>query len=402
MLKTIPESRIVPPAQPAFRHKPSSILQELRTHSSCSYEIQTLLASAGIFINGSRPWDLILHNQEFFHRVLRYGSLGLGESYMEGWWDCEALDQLFERLIRHRLDQKMRLYPTVLLSLVLMRLVNPQRPSRAFLIGRHHYDLGRELFECMLDRHMMYSCGYWHRAASLDQAQEDKLDLICRKLNLRAGERLLDIGCGWGGLLKFAARHYGVRGVGITVSQDQADTARRMCEGLPVSIRCQDYRRLQGAFDKIVSVGMFEHVGEKNYRDYMEVARRCLNDSGLFLLHTIGTRVKGYGFDPWINRYIFPDARIPSAPEIAEACRGLLRIEDWHQWSADYDRTLMAWHERFVAGWTEISGRYSGTFFRMWRYYLLSCAASFRAGRNCVWQIVFSRKAPEQGYRPVR
>jgi len=401
MLKTRIKARSPSVLSPSSQATMSRMFHRALTHSVDSHEVEALLASAGVVINGSRPWDPVLHNHHFFHRVLRHGSLGLGESYMEGWWDCGALDQFFERLIRYQIPRKIPLYPSFFLDLVVSDLVNRQAASRAFLIGRH-YDLGNDFFAMMLDRRMIYSCGYWRHADSLEQAQDDKLDLICRKLNLKAGERLLDIGCGWGGLLKFAARRYGVSGVGITVSRAQAEAARQTCKGLPVEIYLADYRELRSAFDKIVSVGMFEHVGQKNYRTYIEIIQRCLRDDGLCLLHTIGSRVRGYGFDPWINRYIFPDARIPSVPEIVRACRGLLTIRDWHQWNEDYDRTLMAWHERFLQGWPDLAGRYDRTFFRMWRYYLLSCAASFRAGQNCVWQIVFSKGGLPDGYQPVR
>jgi cyclopropane-fatty-acyl-phospholipid synthase len=279
---------------------------------------------------------------------------------------------------------------------------NPQSTRRAFRIGRHHYDIGNELYERMLDRRMIYSCGYWREATDLDAAQEAKLDLVCRKLELAPGMRVLDIGCGWGGTARFMAERCGVEVVGITVSEEQVRVGRQVCQGLPVEIRLQDYRSVDESFDRVVSIGMFEHVGRRNYTTYMRQVRRCLKGDGLFLLHTIGGNRSVAANDPWIDRYIFPNSMLPSARQITQAAEGLFVLEDWHSFGADYDRTLVAWWSNLQARWPEIEDRYEPRFYRMWKYYLLSCAGSFRARSSQLWQIVLSPRGVAGGYRALR
>jgi cyclopropane-fatty-acyl-phospholipid synthase len=320
---------------------------------------------------------------------------------MDGWWDCQRLDEFFTRLFRARLDEKVRSW-RLLLPYLKARVFNLQKPSRAFQAGQHHYDIGNELYRRMLDRRMIYSCGYWRDAANLDEAQEAKLDLCCRKLGLEPGLRLLDIGCGWGGTLRFAAESYGVEGVGVTVSEAQVELAREACRGLPVEIRLQDYRGLDERFDRVLSVGMFEHVGVKNYRTFMRVVERCLEEGGRFLLHTIGGNRSVAGIDPWMERYIFPDAVLPSVRQIAAAAEGIFVLEDWHGFGPDYDRTLMAWHANFEAAWGELEDQYDERFRRMWRFFLLACAGGFRARSNQLWQILFTPSGIEGGYRAPR
>ncbi|MCF8063532.1 MAG: cyclopropane fatty acyl phospholipid synthase, partial [Deltaproteobacteria bacterium] len=324
----------------------------------------------------------------------------LGDSYMDGWWDCEALDRFFERILAHRLDKKAAEKSIRLLWAVLMaRARNAQNRSRAYEIGRHHYDIGNRLFSLMLDPWFNYSCGFWENAETLDEAQEAKLELICRKTGMQPGMKVLDIGCGWGGFAKYAATRCGAAVHGITVSQEQVKFARAFCKGLDVRIDLQDYRDLRETYDRIISIGMFEHVGQKNYRHFMKVVRRCLKDDGLFLLHTIGGNTSVYATDPWIKKYIFPNSMLPSARQITASAEGLFVLEDWHSFGQDYDPTLMAWHRNFAESWPELSVTYDERFYRMWTYYLLSCAGSFRARRNQLWQIVFSSKGVRGGYR---
>lgn len=249
---------------------------------------------------------------------------------------------------------------------------------------------------------MVYTCGYWKNAKDLDEAQEAKLDLVCRKIGLASGQRVLDIGCGWGSFAKFAAENYGAQVVGITVSKEQVRLAQERCAGWPVEIRLQDYRAMRETFDRVISLGMFEHVGYKNYRTYFEVARRCLKEDGLFLLHTIGGNVSAKSTDPWIDKYIFPNSMIPSAAQIAKAAEGLFVMEDWHNFGADYDKTLLAWYQNVESHWLELSTRYDERFHRMWRYYLLSCAGSFRVRVNQLWQIVYSKQGVQGGYTAIR
>jgi len=357
-----------------------------------------LLARAGIAVNGVEPWDPQIHHDKTFQRILAQGRLGAGEAYMDGWWSCEALDEMVCRILRARILDRIdngRMLWTTLRA----RLFNLQNPHRAFTIGDVHYDRGNDLFETMLDRRMVYTCAYWKNASTLDEAQEHKLDLVCRKIGLETGMRVLDIGCGWGAFARFAAERYGARVVGVTVSREQVEMGMRHCAGLPVELRLQDYRDIEETFDRVVSLGMFEHVGYKNYRTYMETVRRTLRPDGLFLLHTIGGNRSTRQVDPWIGKYIFPNSMLPSAAQISRAIEGLFVMEDWHNFGPDYDKTLMAWWRNFENGWSKLRQNYSERFHRMWRYYLLVCAAGFRARYNNLWQIVLSPHGVEGGYQ---
>lgn len=364
--------------------------------------LQNMLSSIGIKVNGNNPWDIIIRDEMFFDRVLTQRSLGLGESYIEGWWDCQKLDEFFYRILRAQIDNKVKVSMALVLEALRARFINMQSKERAFQIGEKHYDLGNELFINMLDKRMVYSCAYWKDAKTLDDAQENKLDLICRKLGLQPGMKILDIGCGWGSFEKYAAEKYHVKVVGITVSKEQVDWGKKLVVGLPVEIRLQDYREVDEKFDHIVSVGMIEHVGYKNYRTYMNVVNRCLNDDGLFLLHTIGGNTSVTSVDPWMNKYIFPNGMLPSIKQLGGAIEGLFVMEDWHNFSSDYDKTLMAWCGNITENWDKIKLNYNEHFHRMWNYYLLSCAGSFRARRNQLWQIVLSKKGVIGGYKSVR
>ncbi|MCA9529555.1 MAG: cyclopropane fatty acyl phospholipid synthase [Myxococcales bacterium] len=378
--------------------------------------VERLLDRTGVQINGPNPWDIEVHDDDLYARVLAHGSLGLGEAYMEGWWDAEALDVCLFRLMRAKLDLHV-LGLDDAIAFARAHLENLQKRSRAFEVGERHYNVGNDLYERMLGKRLVYSCAYFADTDDLDEAQEAKLDRVCRKLGLEPGMRLLDVGCGWGETLKFAAERYGVEGVGVTVSSEQARFARALCDGLPIDIRLQDYRELNEGFDRIVSVGMFEHVGSKNYRRFMKTVRRCLVADGRFLLRTIGSNETTRGMDPWFDRYIFPNASLPSMVQIAEAVEGTFIVEDWENTGPDYDRTVMAWLERFEASWPELSrataqgggaddasrqavehsgarpkptAKFDETFRRMWRYYLCASAALFRARRAQLWSIVMS------------
>ncbi len=373
-----------------------------KANDRCTYAIQKLAATAGVEFNGSQPWDVQILNSNFYRRVIQDGTIGLGESYMEGWWECERLDQLFTRLIEAKLEEQIPQQFSMFFSLIWARIANLQSARRSWIVGEKHYDLGNDLFSVMLDSRMQYSCGYWKEAKTLEEAQEAKLDLICRKLALEPGMTLLDIGCGWGGLAEFAARRYDVSVVGITISKEQHQLASERCKGLDVDIRLQDYRDLKQRFDRVVSVGMFEHVGPRNYDTFFQVVRRAIADNGLFLLHTIGSLQSNLAINPWMEKYIFPNACLPSMPQITQSFEGLFVAEDWHNFGADYDRTLMAWEKRFNANWPTLKENYSETFYRMFRYYLLCCAGSFRARDIQLWQILLSPNGVPAGIRVPR
>jgi cyclopropane-fatty-acyl-phospholipid synthase len=378
------------------------ISQGWGVHQDNSYhKVERLLSFPDVEIGRARPWAIQVHNERLYERILAEGSLGLGESYMDGWWDCARLDEFFHRILRVKLDTKVKPW-TECFGVLKAKLFNLQKPSRSFRVGQHHYDISNDLYRRMLGERLIYSCGYWGNASTLDEAQEAKLALVCRKLDLRPGMRVLDIGCGWGGAAKFVAERYQVEVLGITVSEEQARFGKELCQGLPVEIRLQDYRSLKGAFDRILSLGMFEHVGYKNYVTFMGVVNRCLKSDGLCLLHTIGGNRSVASTDPWIERYIFPNSMLPSARQICAAIEGLFVLEDWHNFGADYDKTLMHWFRNFHENWEALKKDYDERFYRMWKYYLLSCAGSFRARRNQLWQIVLSPKGVPDGYRAPR
>ena len=380
----------------------SSCIEEVSLEENHWFRIvNELLERADIAVNGTRPWDIQVKHPDFFKRVLQEGSLGLGESYMDGWWDCDQLDMFFHRVLKHHLDKQLPHHFKDTLRIAAARLTNLQSKKRAWIVGKEHYDLGNDLFTQMLDPYMQYSCGYWKNANTLEHAQQAKLDMICRKLQLEPGMTLLDIGCGWGGLAEFAARNYGVTVHGVTISAEQQKLAQQRCAGLDVTILLQDYRDLNQQYDRIVSVGMFEHVGPKNYATYFEVVDRNLKPDGLFLLHTIGAIVTDMHVDPWIDKYIFPNGCLPSVRQIADASEAHFIMEDWHNFGADYDTTLMAWHERFQASWPQLAEKYGDRFKRMFSYYLNACAGAFRSRDIQLWQVVFSR-GHEGGLRVAR
>lgn len=358
--------------------------------------VERMLEGTGITIDGPNPWDIQVHDERMFARIFREGSIGLGESYMDGWWDCDRIDDMVTRLLRSGLGDRAEGFWAHALYVIQAKLTNLQSKTRAFMVGKQHYDLGNDLFQRMLDDTMCYSCGYWKEAHTLHGAQVAKLDLIARKLGLQPGMHVLDVGCGWGSFAEYAARHYGCRVTGITISKEQAALARQRCEGLPVEILLKDYRELEGRFDRIVSIGMFEHVGQKNYPTYFAKLKTLLADKGLFLLHTIGTNTSHIGADPWLNKYIFPNGVLPSVSQLVKPTESLFVMEDWQNFGPDYDKTLMAWHERFEAAWPEISERYNERTYRMFRYYLLICAATFRARATQLWQVVFSHHHDER------
>lgn len=360
-------------------------------------DISELLATADIQVGGKRPWDIRLHAADVIDRAITKGNLGFGEAYMDGDWDADQLDEFFCRLLSCHLDQHFKPRKQLLYFLN-ATLRNLQRGKRVWEVAHAHYDMGNEFYQAMLDPRMTYSCGYWKNADNLAAAQEAKLDLICRKLGLQPGMRVLDIGCGWGSFMGYAAEYYGVECIGLTVSQAQADWAHSHYTELPIEVRLQDYRTIEGKFDRIASVGMFEHVGRKNHLEFMQVAANALTEDGLFLLHCIGKNKSRTVVDPWTEKYIFPNGDLPSIRQIADACEGLFIVEDLENFGADYDKTLMAWCANFEAAWPNFQDSLGDRFYRMWRYYLLSCAGAFRARDLQLWQWVLSKKGVPGGY----
>jgi cyclopropane-fatty-acyl-phospholipid synthase len=363
--------------------------------------IVNLAAKAGVTINGSQPWDIRVHNENFYSRVIRHPHLGLGESYMDGWWDCPRLDEFFFKILRVNLDSQLKNWQLALHYFKAM-IFNYQKKSKSLEVAQKHYDIGNNLYQLMLGRSMAYTCAYWKDARNLDEAQEAKFDLVCRKIALKPGMKILDLGCGFGSFLKFATEKYHISGVGVNISKEQIKFAKQSCQGLPLEFQLIDYREAKGVFDRVVSIGLTEHVGYKNYKTLFKVASGRLNDDGLFLLHTIGGGKSATIADPWIDKYIFPNGNLPSVKQLAGPMEGLFVLEDLHNFGADYDKTLMAWFENFNSNWPSIKKDYDQRFYRMWSYYLLACAGAFRARDIQLWQLVLSKKGVLGGYTSIR
>ena len=361
--------------------------------------LRSLFDLSGITVGGSAPHDVQVHDDRFYARAVRDGTLGFGESYVEGWWDCEAVDQMFTRMALANLRDHIKQSWKRLATVIKARVFNLQNITRAFDIGRHHYDIGNDLYQAMLGPSMAYTCAYWRDADNLSDAQDAKLDLVCRKLGLDKGMRVLELGCGWGSFAKFAAQRYGASVTGFTVSREQVALGMERCKGLPVELSLQDYRKATGCYDRVVSIGIMEHVGPKNYRTYMEVADRCLAPQGIAFVHTIGGNLTRKTIDPWVEKYIFPNAVLPSLAQLGESFESIFVLEDLHNIGPDYDHTLMAWHANFERAWPALSSSnrgYDEQFYRMWRYYLLMSAASVRARDAQLYQLVLTRTGTAQ------
>jgi len=358
--------------------------------------LRELLGLAGIQVNGSNSWDIQVNDARFYERVLRDSSLGLGEAYMDGWWGCESIDEFINRVLRAHLDEKVVNNTRLAFHVLRAKLLNRQSSRRAFEIGRRHYDLGNDLYRAMLDRRLNYTCAYWKNARSLDEAQEAKLELVCKKIGVKPGMRILELGCGWGSFAKYAAEKYGAHVLGLTVSKEQVALGMELCKGLPVELRLQDYREVEGKYDAVISIGVMEHVGYKNYRAYMQVVDRCLKEDGIAFVHTIGGNRSNTTGEPWTDKYIFPNGMLPSIAQLGAALEGVFVMEDWHNIGPHYDPTLMAWYANFINAWTELKNRYDERFKRMWSYYLLSSAGAFRSRGQQLWQIVFTRQGTIQ------
>jgi cyclopropane-fatty-acyl-phospholipid synthase len=271
-----------------------------------------------------------------------------------------------------------------------------QTRSRALKVGEVVYDLGNDLYCAMLDKRLNYTCGYWTNATTLDEAQDAKLELVCQKIGLKPGMRVLEFGCGWGSFASYAAEKYGAHVVGVTISKEQLTFAKEVCKGLPVELLFQDYREVQGTYDAIISIGMVEHVGYKNYATYMQVVDRCLKEDGIALIHCIGSNQSVTMGEAWGAKYIFPNGMLPSIAQLATAMEPKFVMEDWHNFGPHYDPTLLAWYNNFDKAWPSLKAKYGDRFYRMWRYYLLNSAGAFRARSQQLWQVVFTRRGTPQ------
>ncbi len=370
--------------------------------------LEDFLSKAGITVNGKQPWDMQVNHDGLFERIYKSPSLGAGESYTEGWWDCARLDEFFFRLFRYATVEQLYKKSTMAWFLLKHMLWNQQTMLRSRTVAQQHYDLNNDLYSAMLGKSMAYTCGYWKGAQDLTEAQYAKYDLICRKMRLQPNEQVLDLGCGWGGFAKFAAEHYDVVVTAVNISQEQMRVAKSLAAGLPITCYTADYRQPEIynpkniQFDKIISIGMCEHVGHRNYWKWFKLVRSMLKESGLFCLHTIGKNKSSHFADPWIRKYIFPNGMLPSMSQLAKTIEGIFIAEDIHNFGADYDKTLIAWHNNFKQHWEKFTSVYGENFYRLWSYYLLSCAGAFRARNLQLWQWILSPRGQHDGYDSVR
>ena len=353
--------------------------------------LRNLFASAGITINGNKPYDIQVNNPQFYSRVLAESTLGFGESYMDGWWDCEAIDQLIDKLLRGDLEYAIKGNWKIALHLFRAKYLNLQKVSRSFQVGQQHYDISNKLYTAMLDKRLNYTCGYWKNADNLDDAQEAKLDLVCKKIGLEPGMKVLELGCGFGAFAGFAAEKYGVSVTGVTVSKRQAEYGNERYKDLPVELKLMDYRDVEGKYDRVISIGIMEHIGYKNYETYMKVVNKTLKDGGISFFHTIGRNDSATTVNAWMGKYIFPNGVLPSIEQLAKAVDQHFVIEDLHNFGSDYDRTLMCWYDNFENAWDDLKSDFDERFRRMWHYYLLSAAGGFRARQTQLWQFVITR-----------
>jgi cyclopropane-fatty-acyl-phospholipid synthase len=369
--------------------------------------LTSLLQHADITVDGKRRWDVHVNDERVYDRVLSGGTLAAGESYMDGWWDAKALDEFFTRIHKAHFERKLRT-PKVVLHAAWAVVRNQQGRLKSKRVAQEHYDLSNDLYVAMLGETMQYTCAYFSAGAkTLDQAQKDKLALVAKKLKLKPGMRVLELGGGFGGLAHYLAKEHKVSVVSYNISKEQVEFGRTWCKGFPVEFRLEDYRnaaKIDETFDRVVSVGLLEHVGPKNYRGFFQIVHDRLKDCGIALVHTIGGNKSLYTTDAWIDKYIFPGGVIPSVKQLATAMEGLCVLEDWHNFGPDYDKTLMAWDENFRKHYEELKKKDSKLderFYRMWRFYLMASAGAFRSRNLNLWQIVIT-KGDVPKYEPVR
>lgn len=369
---------------------------------------------ADIKINGDNPHDIIVNHSRFYDKVMSNGSLGLGESYMDGDWDCKSLDKLFDNITTYNLREHAKEKCSVV-DFVINKISSNGKLKESEKLMKQHYDIGNDLYTSMLGGNpienqnhafMQYTCGYREitenkNEFNLRDAQIKKLELICKKAYLKSGMKILELGSGFGGFANYSSTNYGVEITAYNISKKQIEFSREWNKNLPVNIINKDYRLAEGEFDRIISIGFAEHA---NLKELMKTAYKCLSRDGLFIIHTIGKLKPIRRTDPWINKYIFPGGNLHSISQLSEAAEGLFTILDIHNFGQDYDPTLMAWNENFQSSWPEIEKNYehkvNGKFKRMWEYYLLSCAGAFRvseenpkAVKNQLFQIILSKES---------
>lgn len=372
--------------------------------------VSDLFSQGGIALNGPNPWDIQVQNNRFFNRVLTGGSLGFGESYMDGDWAVDQLDALIRRIIRMQVAQNAIVSFNRVWHDLKPRLINLQNRAGSRAIADTHYNLDHRLFSQFLGPYNQYTCCFFNKAQTLAEAEIEKLEMVCNKLDLQPGDKVLDIGCGWGGFARYAAETRGCHVTGLSISTEQIDYAKKFTDGLPVDIIYSDYRDLpqkyqEKHFDKVVIIGMIEHVGYKNYRKLFEIVHQMMSDDGRFLLHTIGNTRKTTVADPWFEKYIFRNSMLPSMSQLSDAAQSLFVIQDWENYGRYYAPTLAAWQQNFENNWDNIKAidtnkPFDEKFRRMFNYYFLSSKAGFETDHILLWHLVMNKKGLGEGIYP--
>ena len=360
------------------------------------------MSARGIQVNGPNDWDLQVHDDSWIREIELKGTLAIGDAYVSGLWDCKALDELVCRLFSNM--KREMLFPSLQMLTVNLwnRLSNPQAGTRAKKVIDAHYEKYIDVIKYFIGPSLCYSCAWWEHSDNLADAQKAKMDLVCRKLQLAKSDRVLDIGCGYGALANHAAEYYGCHVTGITLSPRQAELATARFPSPLIEFRAMDWQSDEfmqlGEFDKIMSVGMFEHVGRKNYTIFFKRCSHLLRSHGLFLLHTIGRSVKA-SIDLWVDRYIFPGGSLPKLGDLDEVEAQNLILEDLQNIGAHYDMTLCAWQANLDHGQATGELDLDEKDLRFWRYYLLSFAGAFRVRKRLqVWQLLLAKSGVIGGY----
>jgi cyclopropane-fatty-acyl-phospholipid synthase len=356
--------------------------------------VERILSTVDVRIGGSRPFDMQVHSDLFYKRVLLEGSVGLGESYMDGLWDCADLEELVFRFVESGIERRFRLLPGFVTMNALGHLVNRQPRSLGERTSRH-YNTDNDLFASFLGKYKNYSCAFYEEGDDLDTAQLKKMDLICDELCLRPGENVLDIGGGWGEIAKHMASR-GCRITSINIADEQMRAAREHCKGASVDVVKCDYRDVAGTFDKIAIIAMMSHVGHKNHRPLFETVHRHLAPDGLVFVDTVGSAVSLQNGNPWIDKYIFPGIVFPSIQQISRAVEGLFVIEAVRNFGASYVKTLRAWNANLRRAWPRLSHRHDERTRRMFEFFFLTVAGFFRARDFQNWYVVLSPEGTTQ------
>ncbi len=360
--------------------------------------VEHIFSRAGVSINGTKPWDIRVNDNRFYRDVLINGSLGLGESYMRQQWTTDDLEGLFYRLCSSDLEKTSRRIPSQHFSRLFDFFINRQSHARAKSNAEHHYNLGNDLFFEFLGKFKNYSCGYFENADTLDEAQAAKMHKLCQLLDLKKGDRLLDVGGGWGEFAKFAATQYDCDVTSINIAQEQINHAREHCRDTAVEIVKSDYRDMTGTYNKIAVVAMFTHVGHKNYRVFMQTMSGLLEPGGKMVMETVGGLESKTRCEPWTDKYIFPGGLIPSMEQIDHSVRGLFKRDSVHEFGHHYAVTLQHWHRNFIEAWPRLRAHYSESMRLMFEYFFLSVAGDFRAKGLLHYHIAFSKMADDAAH----